>query len=93
MRHLLLYVAVVWNEDNRCMPIFYMLYSKDNGQGHQGIAIEISLEYVFKNIGNVRPNEIIIYKNMTFLNVIITIMRNNHFNWKDKRIGGEQIVC
>ena len=44
-------------------------------------------------MGNVRPNEILIYKDMIFVNVIITIMKNDHFNWKDKRIGGEQIAC
>ena len=75
------------------MPIFYMLCSKDKGQGHQGIAIEITLEYVFKNIGNVRPSAILIDKDMTFLNVITTIMRNDHICWKDKEIGGKQIVC
>ena len=47
------------------MPIFYMLCSKEKGQGHQCIAIEIALEYVFKNIGNVRPITILIDKYMT----------------------------
>ena len=61
------------------MPIFYMFCSKDKGQGHQNIAIEIALEYVFKNMGNVRPNAIFITKYITSLNAITTIMRNNIF--------------
>ena len=42
---------------------------------------------------NVRSSAIFIDKDMTSLNVITTIMRNDHFCWKDKRIGGEQIAC
>ena len=87
------YVAVVPNDDGRGMPVFYMLCFKHKGQGHQGIAIEIALEYVFKNIGNVRPNAILINKDMTSLNAITTIVRNDHICWKNKRIRGEQIAC
>ena len=88
-----LYAAVVPNDDSQSMPVFYMLRSKYKGQGHQGIAIKISLEYVFKNIGIVRPSAILIDKDMTFLNAITTIVKNDPICWKDKRIGREQIVC
>ena len=88
-----LYAAVVPNDDGRGMPVFYMLWSKDKGQGHQGIAIKIALEYVFKNIENIRPSAILIDKDMTSLNAITTIVRNNLICWKNKQIGGEQIAC
>ena len=88
-----LYAAVVPNDDRRGMPVFYMLCSKDKGQGHQGIAIEIALEYVFKNIENVRPSAILIDKDMTYLNAITIIVRNDPICWKDKQIREEQIAC
>ena len=88
-----LYAAVVPNEDGRGMPIFYMLCSKDKGQGHQGIAIEIALECVFKNMGSVRPSAILIDKDMTSLNAITTIVSNDPFCWKNQQIGVEQIGC
>ena len=56
------------------------------------IVIEITLEYVLKNMENVRPSAIFIGKDKTSLNVITTIMRNDIFCWKNKRIRDEQIV-
>ena len=44
-------------------------------------------------MGNVRPSAILIDKNITSLNAITTIVSTDHFCWKDKRIGGEQIAC
>ena len=57
-----LYVAVAPNDDGRDKPFFYIFYSKDEGQCHQGLPIEIALKYVFKNMRNVRPSTILIHK-------------------------------
>ena len=85
-----LYAAVVPNEDGRGMPIFYMLCSKDKGQGHQSIAIEIALKCIFKNMSSVRPSVNLIHKDMISLNAITIIVTNDFFCWKYQQ-GGEQI--
>ena len=44
------------------MPVFYMLCTKDNNEGHEGIAIKLALSAVFASIGKVRPSAIVIEK-------------------------------
>ena len=57
------------------MSVFYMLCSKDKEKGHEGIAMEITLEYVFASIEVVKPLAIVINKSPTFFNEIRTIVK------------------
>lgn len=87
-----LYAAVVPNEDGRGMPVFYMLCSKDKKQGHEGIALEITLEHVFAHMGDIRPSAFVIDKSKTSFNAIEKVIANDVSFWKDGKIGGEQIA-
>lgn len=74
-----LYAAVVPNNDGCGISVFYMVCSKDKGQGHQGIPVEIALKYIFKKMDIITPNAILIEKYITNLNVITIIMKNEFF--------------
>jgi hypothetical protein len=42
-----IYTAIVPNEDENNIPVFYMLCSIDKQQGHEGITIELALTHIF----------------------------------------------
>ena len=65
-----LYAAIVPYQDEKKMPVFYMLCTKDKNKGHEGIAIELVLSAVFASIGEVRPFTIVIDKHKTSSNSI-----------------------
>ena len=87
-----LYAAIVPNQDGRGMPVFYMLCSKDKEKGHEGIAMKITLQYVFASIEGVRLSTIVIDKSPTSLSAIRTIVEKHPFCLKNDIIGGEQIA-
>jgi hypothetical protein len=65
-----LYASIVPNQDGKGIPVFYMLCTKDNKHGHEGIALGLALTSVFASIGETHPNAIIIDKHKTCLNAI-----------------------
>lgn len=72
-----LYAAIVLNQDEKGMPVFYMLCTKDKNEGHEGIAIELALSAVFASIREVRPSAIVIDKHRTSLNSVNKVISND----------------
>jgi hypothetical protein len=84
-----LYATIVPNQDGKGMPVFYMLYTKDNKQGHEGIALELALTSVFASIGKTRPTTIVIDKHQTSLNAINKVVEVDVHCWSIQ--GGERV--
>ena len=76
-----LYAAIVPNQDGKGMPVFYMLCTKDNKQGHERIALELVLTYVFALIREIRPTAIVIDKHKTSLNAINKVVEADVHCW------------
>jgi hypothetical protein len=69
-----------------------MLCSKDKKQGHEGMAMELALTYVFASIGKVRPFAIVIDKYMTSLNSINEVIDKDVHRWTIRSEGRVQVV-
>ena len=81
-----LYAAVVPNQDGKGVPIFYILCTRDikqeQGQSHEGIALELALTAAFASIGDVRPSAILIDKHKTSLNAINEVVGKDIHCWR-----------
>jgi hypothetical protein len=93
-----LYAAIVPNQDGKGMPVFYMLCTKDNKQGHEGIALELALASVFASIGDTRPTAIIIDKHKTSLNAITKVVQADVHCWNIQsgervQVAGKVLLC
>jgi hypothetical protein len=87
-----LYAAIVPNEDEYDIPIFYILCSIDKQQGHKGIAIELALTHIFESLGIIRPAAIVIDKHRPSLNALINVVNKNIHCWKTTGSTRTQIV-
>ena len=76
-----LYTAIIFNQDEKEMPVFYILCTKDKNKGHKGIAINLALSAVFASIRKVRPSVIVIDNYKTFLNSINKVISNGVHCW------------
>jgi hypothetical protein len=56
------YAAIVPNQNEIKIPVFYMLFSNVIGQRHEDIAIETALSHVFELLRKIRPFAMIIKK-------------------------------
>ena len=97
-----LYAAIVPNQEEKRVPIFYMLCTTDvkreQGQSHEGIALELALTAVFASIGNVRPSAILIDKHRTSLNAINEVVGKDLYCWRVEneqkiKIRGTVLLC
>jgi hypothetical protein len=62
---MLLYAGMCPNACGLEMPIFFMLCSVDSKRGQEQTALYLTMNSVFLNMGNIRPNAIIIDKSQT----------------------------
>ena len=99
---LLLYAAIVPNQEGKEVLIFYMLCTRDvkrePKESHEDIALELTLTAAFASIGNVRPSAIFIDKHRTSLNVINEIVGKDIYCWRVENgqmihIGGNVLLC
>lgn len=88
-----LYAGVCPNTSGLGMPIFLMLCSADKDSGQEGTALWLTMRVVFKNMGAIRPNAIVIDKSKTELNAISKAINEDVWCWKNGEIGGTQTKC
>ena len=87
-----LYATILLNQDEKGMPVFYMLCTKDKNERYEGIAIELALSAVSASIGEVRPFAIVIDKHKTSLNSRNKVISNNIHCWSFVNATKIQIV-
>ena len=75
------------------MPIFLMICSNDNESGQVGTILYLILKAVFGNIGSIQPNAIVIDKDKTERIVVLKVIKEDRFCWKDEQIGRIQTKC
>ena len=85
-----LFGAMCPNKAGLSMPVFFMICSNDNESGQVGTALYLTLKAVFGNMGSIRPNAIIIDKDKTKRIVVLKVIKEDRFCWKDEQIGGIQ---
>lgn len=68
---LISYAIIIPNQDIIGVPVFDMLRSNDIKQGHEGIALELTLIQVFGFLGEIQP---------LFKLFRLTTILKNHFN-------------
>ena len=93
-----LYAAIVPNEDENDIPVFYMLCLIDKQQGHEGIAIKLRLTHIFESLGTIRPAAIVIDKHRPSLNAITNVVNKNIHCQKTTgsartQIAGRVLLC
>jgi hypothetical protein len=69
-----------------------MLCTKDENEGYEGIAIELTLFVVFASIGEVRPSAIIIDKHKISFNSINKVISNDIHCWSFVNATKDQIA-
>jgi hypothetical protein len=75
------------------MPIFLMLCSTDNETGQEQTALYLTMKAVFLNMGNIRPNAIVIDKSQTEFLAITQAVCENAWYWENQDVGGIQVRC
>jgi hypothetical protein len=88
-----LYARMYPNVRGLEMPIFLMLCSADNETGQEQTALYLTMKAVFLNMGNIRPNTIVIDKSQTKFIAITQAVRKDAWCWENQDVGGIQVRC
>jgi hypothetical protein len=88
-----LYTRMCPNARGLGMPIFFMLYNADNETGQEQTALYLIMKAVFFNMGNIRPNTIVINKSQTKFIAITQVVLKDSWCWKNQDVGGIQVRC
>jgi hypothetical protein len=93
-----LYAAIVPNQDGKGMPVFYMLRTKDNKQGHKRIALELALVFLFASIGDTCSTTIVVDKHKISLNAINKVVQALVHCWSIQsgervQVAGKILLC
>jgi hypothetical protein len=88
-----LYVGMCPNVCGLGMPIFLMLCSADNETGQEQTVLYLTTKAVFFNIGNIRPNAIVIDKSQMEFIAIMQVVREDAWCWENQDVDGIQVRC
>jgi hypothetical protein len=75
------------------MPIFLMLCSDDNESGQVGIALYLTIKAVFRNMGIIWPNAIVIDTDKTELISLTRAIFEDDLCWEDRESDSYQSKC
>jgi hypothetical protein len=88
-----LFAGLCSNASGLGMPIFLMLYSNDNENGQVGTTLWLTMKAVFQNMVIIRPNAIVIDKDMASKIAIKKAIDEDVWCWENHEIGGIQTKC
>jgi hypothetical protein len=88
-----LYAGMCPNAHGLGMPIFLMLCSADNETSEEQTALYLTMKAVFLNMGNIRPNAIVIDKSQTEFIAVTQAVCEDAWCWENQDVGGIQMRC
>ena len=88
-----LYVAVAPNKSGVGIPLWYMLCSSKAGSNNEKDALEMTLRLVFKRMGSIRPNAIVIDKSWLEFNAIKKVVESDAYCWSMVDGVRKQVRC
>ena len=88
-----LYVAVAPNKSGVGIPLWYMLCSSKAGSNNEKDALEMTFRLVFKRMGSIRPNAIVIDKSWLEFNANKKVVESDAYCWNMVDGVRKQVRC